>query len=427
MPDHDLPGDADDGSSFSFPLPPEDRLWRHPSEVGGQFHAPPVRRRTRPSRLAPVLTALAGGVLGSVLTVGMLALVGAFGTRVVERRLVEQPPGPGSLQQLTSLEADAADAAAVARRTEPALVRLEVRGPLGAGRGTAVVVGPEHLLTSADLLRRSDPAQPVTAVLPQGERVTAEVVAEDRYTNLAVLRVRGAELAVPTFGSSEALVAGSDVLVVGAAEQNARSATVARGVISSVGVRTTVENGVTLHDLLGLDANVAALSRGGVVLDGNGLVVGIVSTLAADEAGAERIALATPVELARAVADGIVRHGRPTEVWLGVDGQTLSPEEASGLNLSGGAVVTSLTPQGPAQVAGLAVGDVVTAVDQVPVDTFTALILALRRYVPGDPVVLSTMRGGEGRLVLIYLARRPTAEQERVGAAGEAGTPTMPA
>ncbi len=442
MPEDDLPGDAEDGSPFNFPLPPEDRLWRHPSEIGGQARrggplplplpapAPPLPGR-RFGGVGTAVVALAGGLLGSVLTVGMLAVVGAFDARVVEQRTVEQPPGPGSLSRLTSLEVTSEDTATVARRTEPALVRLEVNAPVGTATATAVSLGGEFLLTSADLLRRSDPGTAITAVLPDAKRVAAQVVAEDRYTNLVVLRLPGASLPTPSWGSSETLVAGTDVLVVGAAEENARSATVARGVISSVGVRTTVDNGVTLHDLLRLDANMAPVSRGGLVLDANGMVVGLVSTFASDGDGSERIGLATPIELARAVADSIMRFGRPTEVWLGVDGQTLTPTEASTLNLDGGALITTVTPQGPAQVGGLAAGDVVTAVDQVPVDTFTALILALRTHQPGDPVVLSIVRGGEIRLVPLYLARRPLAEQERAsgpdgGADGADETHTMP-
>lgn len=430
MPEEDLPGDADDGPFFSSPLPPEDRLWRHPSEVGaaraGVAPARPVEA-PRQRGLSAALTTLAGGLVGSLVTVGLLAVVGAFDTRVVQQR-IEAPRGPEQLQYVsTGFDTGTADAAAVARRTEPALVRLEASTPVGPMVGTAVAVSPEYLLTSADVLRRAEPGKPLVTVTPDGDRAEAEVVAEDRYTNLAVLHVPGASLPVPSWGTSDGLVAGSDVLVVGAAEANARSATVSRGVISSVGIRTTVDNGVTLHDLLRLDANMAPVTRGGVVLDLNGMVVGVVPTIGEDDAGAERIGLATPIELARGVADSIVRYGRPTEVWLGIDGQSLTAEEASALNLGGGALVTSVTPQGPAQVAGLAQGDVITAVDKAPVDTFTALILALRSHSPGEPVVVNIVRGGEIRLVPIYLGRRPAAEQQQAapGPSG-AAAPTMP-
>lgn len=428
MPEDDLPGDADDGSSYTPPLPPEDRLWRHPSELGAarsglRVEAPPPRGQRR---VGAALTALAGGLLGSIVTVGLLAVVGAFDTRVVHQRLIEQPPGPESLQFLTGLDTGTADAAALARRAEPALVRVEATTPLGVMVGTAVAVSSEHLLTSADVLRRAEPSLPLLTVMPDGSRVEAEVVAEDRYTNLAVLRVAGADLQVPSWGSSDGLVAGSDVLVVGAAEQNARSATVSRGVISSLGIRTTVDNGVTLHDLLRLDANMVPVTRGGVVLDLNGDVIGVVSTIAKDDGGSERIGYATPIELARLVTDSVVRYGRPTEVWLGVDGQSLTTEEASTVNLTGGALITSVTPQGPAQVAGLAQGDVITAIDQDPVDTFTALILALRSHSPGEPVVVSIVRAGEIRLIPIYLGRRPAAEQERAADASPGEAPTMP-
>lgn len=418
----DLPGadDGDDDEDFTAPLPADDRLWRHPSEVGGELRS----RLQRPNLKVVGVAATASAVLGSLLTVGLLVAVGAFRGRVIEERVVEQPPGPEFVRvaQPGSTSVDAAD---IARQTEPALARVDVVTPLGPLSGTAVAVEDGYLVTSADLLRRADPGATPVIVAPDGDQAEVEVVAIDRYTNLAVLRA-GGDLRQPAWGTAEGVVAGADVFVVGAAEANAKSASVSRGVANAVDVRTVLDNGVTLHDLVRLDANMLPGTRGGVALDANGLVVGLVSTIGRDDAGSERIGFVTPIDVVRTVAERIIRFGRPSEVWLGIDGRSVTHDEASALPITGGALVESVVPGGPADVAGLAVGDVISAIDGTAVDTFTALILRLRESAPGSSASITVLRGGESTTLPAILGKRtdsPPPEEAEEPAPATPGAP----
>jgi S1-C subfamily serine protease len=282
---------------------------------------------------------------------------------------------------------------------------VEVSTPGGHQSGTAVAVrGDGFFLTSADLLGHPDD---VSLVLSDNRRVKATVVGVDRVTNLGVLRTEADKVTVPTWGTSSQVVAGTEAVVVGAAEANARSASVAKGVVSAVGARYTLENGTTLHDLIRTDANLTAGSVGGVLLEPNGSVVGIISTIGKDPSGVARIGYAMPIEYAKALADSYIVFGHPAPVWLGVVGTTLPKEQADSMGIPGGVLVDTVMPQSPAQLAGILPADVIVAIDNTPVDTWSAMNLALRRLDPGDPLTLTLHRGSDTIQTLTFVARPP--------------------
>src|SRR5215207_1577023 len=213
----DLGGDADDGPSPGPPIHPDDRLWRHPSEIGrslrpvgddlpGAGELPVAGRRLASTALIAI--AVTAGLVGSSLTVGVLFLGGTFDRQVVQQ-VYEQPSvAARNFEVAAGVAAPGDTVAAMARRVEPALARVEVSTPLGRQAGTAVAVRQEgYYLTSADLLANKDD---VWLVLPNDQSVRATVVGDDRVTNLGVLRAGGDPVAVPTWGASSPLVAGAD-------------------------------------------------------------------------------------------------------------------------------------------------------------------------------------------------------------------------
>lgn len=425
MPFDDLSGDADDGS-FGAPLPPEDRLWRHPSEMkagplpsgnrsditplAGAAVSPPSatgqQGGVRGGAWAMVAVGTISGLVASMLTVGVLAARGMLDhtiERVVEAPL---PPATRYLEPIsTSGSGQSPEVATIARRIEPSLARVEVQTPMGVVSGTAVAVRSEGFyLTSADLLeRRSD----VALVLSGGNRVPATVLGIDQVTNLAVLRATSSPAVVPTFGSSTQLVAGADAVVIGAAERSARSPSVAKGVVNAVGVRYLLNNGTTLHDLIRTDANMVPGTKGGVLTDSNGAVVGVITTIGKDDAGAERIGFAMPIEYAKAMADNFLLFGRPAPVWLGIGCVTLPRNDAEARGIPGGVLVQTVVPQSPAQLVGVAPGDIVVAIDNAPIDTWSAMNLALRKLSPGYPLTLTLLRGEQTIQALTYVVRPP--------------------
>jgi S1-C subfamily serine protease len=411
MSDDDLSGDAEDGSSFDLPIHPDDRLWRHPSEVGRSLRQAttpaPVPPRRHRSTLVVLAVGLCSGLVASSLTVAALLAAGAFDSRNTNR--IATPQANFRVFDATTMPAvyptPSTEVATMARRVEPALARVEVTTAAGHLSGTAVAVRADgFFLTSADLLGHPDD---VWLVLADNHRERATVVGVDRVTNLGVLRTEADKVSVPTWGDSSQVVAGADAVVVGASEPNARSASVAKGVVSAVGSRYILDNGTTLHDLIRTDANLTAGAVGGVLLDPNGSVVGIITTIGRDSSGVARIGFAMPIEYAKALADSYIVFGHPAPVWLGVIGTTLPKEQADGLAIPGGVLVDTVMPQSPAQLAAILPGDVIVAIDNTPVDTWSAMNLALRRLDPGDPLTLTLHRGSDTIQALTFVARPP--------------------
>jgi S1-C subfamily serine protease len=416
--------EAFEPTEFGRPLPPEDRLWRHPSEMGAAARsedadpssdppaapapAPaPARRR---AHAAALLAGAVGGVAGAALTVGALGLFGAFEGRVVQQVIAQEVgepfTSPIALARATA-PTPARDVASLAQRNQQALALVEVTSPLGTAIGTAVAFRPDGFyVTSRHLLEGGGEAF-LTA--SDGKRRAAEVVADDPWTNITVLRVPGVTAMPPSWGSTAALKAGSDIVVIGAAPDATHLPSVARGVVNTQ-ARATLDNGMTLHDLLRTDANVLPGGRGALMVDGaSGAVIGILTTIGRDEAGVARIGYATKIELVRSSVETIARTGRPTDAWLGIEGDSLSDDRARSLGVAGGVDVRTVTPGSPADVNGngLRAGDVIVAVDGAPVLGMSPLHMRLREIGPGNYATVTYLRDAGPHQLLVVLANWP--------------------
>ncbi|HEX9992977.1 MAG TPA: PDZ domain-containing protein, partial [Acidimicrobiales bacterium] len=162
-----------------------------------------------------------------------------------------------------------------------------------------------------------------------------------------------------------------------------------------------------LHDMIQTDAPIQPGSSGGALVDATGAVVGITTAIAISEVGAEGLGFATPIDLARAVAEDIVATGEAHHVWIGVEGMDV---DAGDDGPDHGALVHRVLPGSPAAEVGLAEGDVIVAVAGRDVATMSALVVALRRQRPGDEVEVVYVRDGRPRTVTVTLEEKPTGD-----------------
>lgn len=386
-----VPMEPDDGLGDDGPrpplLPPDDRLWRHPSEVAA--HGLPAARRPsrRPARRLAATSAL-GGLVAALLFGGLVAVGGGLGGGPAGgggppgRVIVPVSAGAGGAAGPTALRR-------LADRLRPALVALEVEGGPGPRHGSGVAIHPDgHVLTAGLVVAG---ATRITVVTAGGRRRAAELVGADGDTDLAVVRTTGWDGPTAPLGSRRAVVAGQEVVAVGAAA-GPGSAWSAVGVVVGVGRRVERAGGAALLDMIEFDAPPAPTAVGGPLVDATGAVVGITTVAAGSATG-----LATPAPFARHVAERLVAAGRVAPAWLGV-------EAGDG---GGGAEVREVREGSPARRAGLAAGDVITAVGATPVTSMASLRLALRWHDPGDAVVVALRRAGEARFVRVHLAERP--------------------
>ncbi|GAC1537202.1 MAG: hypothetical protein NVS3B12_20980 [Acidimicrobiales bacterium] len=403
----------DDRSSAPL-LPPDDRLWRHPSEQ--RLLASPVApmttspisggvtlERVAESRRRSV--ALLAGVVGALLTAGVGYATGGVRTRTV--------PVPALERDLLSPVVTFANAAAPgdfvagAREVRSSCVVLIAHDPHGMRMSAGVVVRSDGvLLTTAHTVTA---AQSITATVGGTRHVGAHIVAVDATSDLAVLKLDGHAYDAAPLGSALDLRVGDPLVVLRPPQGDPMTDVDAdvpgdQASVEGLGRDITGPGGTQLADMMAVATTQAPSLVGGPLLDRHGAVIGI--TMALGPAG-RSLEYVTPIDLARAIEQQLLSAGRVVPVWLGVEGVDLTPDRARALGVAGGAVVTKISAGGPAQSAGLRSGDVVVGLDGRVVSSMANLIMALHARQPSTRVELAVNRDGAERTLLAQLAPRP--------------------
>ncbi|MDP9402799.1 MAG: S1C family serine protease [Actinomycetota bacterium] len=404
--------ELDDGLGDDRPPPPllplDDRIWRHPSEIA----PPPGTRRTVPDRVAGAglwQVGLLAGSISALLTVGLVVVGGGFRVRTVTpgaAPAVERVVAPAAATPVTAPGSPANAIVDIAEHMRPAIVQIRVSGGEGPGSGSGVVFRSDgHVLTNHHVV---DGARRITVVMANGEEESARLVGSDPDTDVAVVKVDKTDLASAPLGSAASLRVGQLAVAIGSPLGLSGGPSVSVGVISAVGREIDAGGeGPPLLDMIQTDAPIAPGSSGGALVDGAGAVIGVTTAIAVSEVGAEGLGFATPIDIARDVAEQIIASGRAVHVWLGVEGEDVDPGTAKEIGVAGGALIRDVRPDSPAGRAGIAARDVIIAVDGVPVRSMGALKVQLRSHRPGDEVTLALHRGNEARSLKVKLAERP--------------------
>jgi S1-C subfamily serine protease len=381
------------------PLHPDDRLWRHPSELaafgGGRLGGPPPPPAAGGARGPAWPIALAAGLVGAALCGGVLALTGNLSmdrTTVVEKvavtpyvsaPMLQNEPGVGALKD----------------KVGPSVVRLLVTGPDGVAHASGVVVRDDGIVvTSAHAVAD---ATSISVVLADGRRLEGALVGADPPTDVAVVSVDADGLTVAWLGTSEDLEVGSTTVAVGST--SAGEPAVATGVVSALGRRLDVGDR-SLHGLIQTDAPIEASWAGGPLLDASGAVIGITTDLAGDRS---RFGFATPIDLVHRMAGDLIAFGKVSHGWLGIEGADLTDAEAEAMGVSHGAIVRRVMPGSPAADMGLVEGDVITELGDVHVATSSELVVALRHHRPGDEVDVAYWRDGRRHRATVVIESLP--------------------
>lgn len=353
-------------------LPPDDRLWRHPSEMAS--HPMPAPRPRAAQRGWPV--ALLAGVIGALLATGVLTVTGTMERKTdTIKTVVQRETAP-----LAVPVAAGAGIVEIAEKTKPAVVEVR-RGREETAGGSGVVFRSDGwIMTSAQVV---DGVETVAIVLADGSTETGMVAGRDPESNVALVKVARTGMDTAALGTAATLKVGQVAVVVGAS--------LSVGVISALGREVKAPQGALLLDMIQTDAPVQPASAGGALVDSGGGVIGI--TAAIDGGG-----YATPIDVARDVADQLIAHGRVQYAWLGVEGG----------DTTGGAVVRRVRDGSPAAAAGLAPKDVVVSIDGTTVESMTALKVLLRSRRPGQTVDITFLRDGRTHHVIATLSPRPT-------------------
>ncbi|MEY2430418.1 MAG: hypothetical protein QOC92_143 [Acidimicrobiaceae bacterium] len=396
-------GDDDDTPVGGAPLPPDDRLWRHPSELGGSKPTPsPVAADDSVTRLWAV--ALVAGLIGSALSLGVVAVTGRLSNDVIERPVVEKV-AVRPIAELSATASSGRGVIAIAKSVSPSITRIEVTNGSAKTVGSGIFVRTDgYLVTNAHVVNN---ASDVQVALSDGTVVPGRVVGTDSMTDIAVVKIDRDQLPAAVLGSAVDLQSGQPAIAIGSPLGLVGGPSVTVGVISAVGRQVNSSDGVELHDMIQTDAPMAAGSSGGALCDGSGSVIGMTTAVStSSDPGASGLGFAIPVEIVRAVANDIIDTGSAHHPWLGLEGADLEASSANNMGVTGGARITKVVDDSPAAHAGLHSDDVVTALDGAKVTTMSALVVALRGHHPGDSVTLEILRGTSAQTMTITLGEK---------------------
>jgi Do/DeqQ family serine protease len=292
--------------------------------------------------------------------------------------------------------------------------RAQVERSLGSG----VLIDPSGLIvTNYHVI---EGASDVKIALADKREFPADIVLKDQRSDLAVLRVKGANERFPTleFANSDELQVGDVVLAIG--DPFGVGQTVTHGIVSAV-ARTQV--GITDYQFfIQTDAAINPGNSGGALVDVNGRLVGINSAIYSRSGGSQGIGFAIPANMVRVVVAS-AESGSSTvkRAWLGAKLQDVTPEiaESLGLKRPSGALVANVAADGPAAKAGIKTGDLIVTIDGVEVEDPNAFDYRFATKPIGGTAKVGLIRQGKDMVVSVALASLPDTPRDEIQIKGQ--------
>jgi serine protease DegQ len=269
--------------------------------------------------------------------------------------------------------------------------------------GSGVIVSSQgYILTNLHVI---DGADDIEVVLADGRRLAAKVRGTDPDTDLAVLKAEGTQLPAITLGDAERLQVGDVVLAIG--NPFGFGNTVTSGIVSALGRNHLGIN--RLEDYIQTDAAINPGNSGGALVDVDGNLVGINSSIYSRSGGSMGIGFAVPISIAKSVMEQIIEGGEVSRGWLGVELQSLTPElaESFGLAKPSGVLVSRTLAGGPADKGGIRDSDIIVELDGRRIDDRPTLVLRVAGIAPGKVVPLKVLRKGAEKTLDVEIGRRP--------------------
>ncbi len=265
-------------------------------------------------------------------------------------------------------------------------IRRETRA---AGSGVIVDAAKGFVLTNNHVVAK---ATQIEVTTKDNRRLPAELVGRDPETDIAVLKIKADRLTAVPLGDSDRLEVGDFVLAIG--NPFGLGQTVTSGIVSALGRTGLGIEGY--EDFIQTDASINPGNSCWALVTLDGRLVGINTAILSPKGGNVGIGFAVPINMVRRVMEQIVEHRQVRRGRIGIAVQDLTPDlaEALGSRRGEGAVIGSVEPNSPAARAGLAKGDIVTAVDGVPVKSAAQLRNAIGLTPVGREISLSYERKG---------------------------------
>ena len=300
-----------------------------------------------------------------------------------------------------------------------------------AGGSGFVVDEAGHIVTNQHVV---EGAEDLSVRFADGTRRKAEVVGQDPSTDVAVIQVDAPHKALEplTLGDSNSVGVGEPVIAIGNPLNVGISVTA--GVVSGIGRPIKAPNNYTINDAVQTDAAINPGNSGGPLLDSQGTVIGVNAQIASESGGFEGVGFAVPINTVKGVVTQLITNGKVVHGYIGVSMFQLGIDELSayaGLSddeleekyglPNNGAIVSGVTPGGPAEKAGIKggeqkdiegipvpLGDVITELEGEPVTSSDDVIEVVNSVKPGEKLGMTVVTPGEKeRQVEVTVGTRP--------------------
>jgi serine protease Do len=360
-------------------------------------------------------------MIHSAIVLALAVSVGAVGAS----QPAEQLRAPLDARTLDELSASFER---IAERVSPAVVQVFTSGygvgygswnvaTKQAGAASGVIIDPSgYVVTNAHVVHGARRIQVQLAerlegsgyqhplLRPQGGRIEAQVVGVDTDTDLALLKIPVSGAPVLEFGDSDALTQGQLVLAFGS--PLGLGNTVTMGVVSAVAREIRPDD---MMVYVQTDAPINPGNSGGPLVDSHGRVVGINTMILTQSGGSEGVGLAIPSNIVRPIIEQLKAGGKVRRGVIRMQAQNITPTMAAALGLpqAWGVIVSDMLPGGPADKAGLRLGDIILSTDGKVMDNVRQFGLNLFRHTIGSTVTLEVLRGPKRFKVQVPVVERP--------------------
>jgi putative serine protease PepD len=370
------------------------------------------------------VTAIIAGLVGALLI--LLVMPAIFGVnpydlirgKVATTEKHEEVSLPRKVTNVVSPTQGALDVSSIAQKVTPSIVNIDVTANTQTspfqtaptqGTGSGIIYTANgYIITNNHVVVG---ATHIAVTFANGAEMTAKTVGTDPQNDIAVVKVDATGLPAASLGDSDNLAVGELVVAVGS--PLGFQQTVTAGIISALhrNVAGQDQNGTSflLTDLIQTDAAINPGNSGGGLCDSAAKIIGVNALIASQTGGSVGIGFAIPINTAKAVADAIMAGKPVSHPYIGVQGQTVSPDIAQQYKLpvSEGAYVAALVPGSPAEKTGLKVGDIIVSANGQPVKSADDLIAAVRKTPVGSNITLEYYRGNNKQTVAVPVVEEP--------------------
>jgi putative serine protease PepD len=365
-----------------------------------------------------VTALLATSIVGAVLGGGGTYLA-LRGTGALDQRVAAASTG-GAVNVLVQSESNQIIAAGV--KVGPSVVTIVARQAIGQSVGSGIIYDAAGwILTNKHVVAN---ATGMDVRLKDGRDFKGTIYGVDTLTDLAIVKIDGASgLSPAPIGTSTGLQVGQLAIVIGTPLGVDYPNSITSGIISALGRDITVTNnsglsGTDLHGLIQTDAAINPGNSGGPLVDDSGRVIGVTTTMADSAQG---IGFAIPIDIAKPIMQQALAGTKLSRPFIGVSyvqidaalalqnnlplnhGAWVHKEDASGNS------VEAVVADGPAALAGIKTGDIITAIEGQQINATDLLEDLLVQFAPGRTVSIDLFRGGQYLTVRLTLGTRPTA------------------